>query len=198
MSLNSLNGLSLTVIAQETLPVLQAATPMFGLISTDLSSEVATVGSAIATRIPSAMTAAAWDRSTGYASGNCTSSVVTCTLDKHYHVTVGFTDAEIGNIGLAKLQQTFIQPAIYGIVNQVQSDLYALITSAFTVGYSASYQNFGFTGLTNANKILVNSGSAAPKAAFLATNIYFDLLDDVKSNSVIGSTLPIRAGEVGH
>lgn len=194
---NSLNGLSLTAIAAETLPVLQAATPAFSLISTDFSADVATVGSAVSTRIPTAGTAVAYNRDNGYVAGNATASAVTVTLNKHYHFTLGFDDAEVGNIGMAKLQECFIQPAVFAVVNQAQSDLYALITTAYPAVYSASYASFGFTGLTAASKVLDNSGSSAPRGAFLGTNLYYDILDDLKSVSVVGADSLIRAGNVG-
>lgn len=196
---NSLGGLALTAIAAETLPVLQAATPAFSLISTDFSSDVASIGSAVATRIPAAATATAYDRANGYVNSECygTSSAVTVTLNKHYHMTLGFDDSEVGNIGLAKLQSTFIQPAVYAIVNQAQSDLFGLITTAFPGVYSASYQNFGFTGLTTCAAGLDNSGSNAPRAAFLGTNLYYDVLDDLKAVSVVGADSLIRAGNIG-
>lgn len=198
-NLNELAGLKLTAIAAEALPVLQAKVPLFSLFSTDFSSDVAQIGSAVSTRIPTAMTAAAYARSSGYTPLEASSSAVTVTLDKHYHYTVGYDDSEIGSVGLTKLQNTFIQPAINSIVNQVQSDLFALITSGNypQVGYSASYANFGFSGLVNAAKYLDASGSNAPRAALLNVNTYYDLLDDIKANYVIGDTAPIRAGTIG-
>lgn len=199
-NLNELAGLQLTAIAAEALPVLQKAVPLFSLFSTDFSSDVATVGSAVSTRIPTAMTAAAYTRASGYTPLEASSSAVTVTLNKHYHYTVGYDDSEVGNVGLTKLQNTFIQPAIYSIVNQCQSDLFALITSGNfpAVGYSASYANFGFSGLVAAQKCLDISGSMAPRGAILNVNTYYDLLDDVKANYVIGDNTAIRAGVVGN
>lgn len=197
MANNLLNGLNLETIAAETLPVLQRAIPMFSLISTDFSSDVATIGSGVSTRIPKAKTAVAYSRGDGYKESETSSSAVTITLNKHYHVTIGFDDSEVSNIGLPKLQNTFIQPAVFGIVKQVQDDLYNLMTSAYPIGYSASYANFGFSGLTACAKILDNSGSSAQRAAFLGTNVYYDVLDELKAVSVVGADSLVRQGNIG-
>jgi hypothetical protein len=196
---NTLNGLSLTAIAAETLPVLQKKLAPFSLYSTDFTSDVATAGSAVSTRIPDAVTAAAYSRATGYTDLGATSSVVTVTLNQHIHYTVGFDDSEIGNVGLAKLQGTFITPAVNAVVNHMQSASFALVNSTNypAVAYSASYANFGFTGLIAGNKVLDKSGSMAPRGAVLNPETYYDLLDDVKANYVIGDNTAIRAGEVG-
>lgn len=199
-NLNELAGLKLTAIAQEALPVLQAKVPLLSLFTTDFSSDVAQVGSAVSTRIPTAMTAAAYTRANGYTPLEASSSAVTVTLNKHYHYTIGYDDSEVGSVGLAKLNSTFIEPAINSIVNQVQSDLFGLITAGnFSVaGYSASYASFGFGGLVGCSKILDVSGAMAPRAALLNVNTYYDLLDDIKANYVIGDTAPIRAGTIGN
>lgn len=196
MALNSLNGLSLTVISEMVLPVLQAKMAPLALYTTDLSGDIAQVGSAVSTRIPSAQSATAYDRATGYAAGNATSSAVTVTLDKHYYYCAGFTDAEVGNLGLSKLQATFIQPAVNAVFNQIQSDVIALITTAYPAAYSASYASFGFAGLTGVAKVLDNSGSNSPRGAWLGTNLFYDVLDDIKGIYSTGADA-LRAGTVG-
>lgn len=196
MAFNSLNGVNLTVIAQEALPVLQAKLAPIALFTTDFSSEVAVKGSAIATRIPSAMTAADWTQASGYNVNNATSSAVTVTLNKHKHYTVGFSDAEVGNATLPVLQATFIQPAINSIVNAVVGDLVDLMDTSFPYYYSASYANFGFTGITAGAKVLDNSGSNAPRAALLGTNVFYDVLDDIKGVYSVGADA-LRQGKVG-
>jgi hypothetical protein len=196
MATNSLNGLNLTVIAAEALPVLKAKLAPIALFTTDFSEEVAMKGSAISTRIASVMTAQDYDKSTGYNPQNATSSAVTVTLNKHKHYTVGFDDAEVGNASLPVLQNTFIAPAINAICAAVQSDLLALMTTAFPAVYSASYASFGFAGVTTAAKVLDNSGSNAPRAALLGTNLYYDVLDDIKGLYTVGADA-LRAGNVG-
>jgi hypothetical protein len=193
---NTLDGLSLTVIAQEALPVLQAKLAPLTLYTTDFSNEVAQVGSAVSTRVVTAQTAADYARSSGYAVQNTTSSAFTVTLNKHKHFTVGWDDSEVGNIGLPKLMSTFIQPAVNAICNAVQSDMLGLITTAYPSYYSASYGSFGFAGLTSGAKVLDNSGSTAPRAAMLGTNVFYDVLDDIKGIYSVGADA-LRQGKVG-
>lgn len=193
---NSLGGVNLTVIAQEILPVLQARLAPIGLYTTDFSSEVATLGSAVSTRVATAMTAIDYSRANGYAAQNSTSSVYTVTLDKHKHFTIGWDDSEVGNASLPVLQRTFIQPAVNAICNAVQSDMLALITTAYPSCYSASYGSFGFAGITTCAKVLDNSGSNAPRAALLGTNLFYDVLDDIKGLYTVGAEA-LRQGQVG-
>jgi hypothetical protein len=196
MADNLLNGLSLTVIAQEALPVLQAKLAPLGLFTTDFSSEVATVGSAVSTRIATAMTAQDYSRATGYVANTVSSSAITVTLNKHKYFVAGFDDSEVGNIGLSKLEQTFIQPMANAIGNAMQNDLLALITTAYPQAYSASYASFGFAGITAVAKVLDNSGSNAPRGVLLGTNVFYDVLDDIKGVYSVGADA-LRKGTVG-
>src|SRR5690242_6160536 len=98
---------SLTVIAQEALPVLHAAIPQLSAFTTDFSSDVAAQGTAVATRIPSAMTAATYSSATGYVPQDVSTTAVTVTLGAPVFNVVGFTDAEIGSLTLPKLMNTF-------------------------------------------------------------------------------------------
>lgn len=193
---NTLNGINLTVIAQEALPVLQKRLAPISLFTTDFSAEVATKGSAISTRYVTPVTAADFNRDVGYTGSAVTSTAVTVTLNKHKFFVASFDDSEIGNASLPVLQRTFIQPAVNAIGNAVQADLFALMTTAFPGAYSSSYANFGFAGITTCAKVLDNSGSTAPRAALLGTNLFYDVLDDIKGIYSVGSDA-LRNGEVG-
>jgi len=193
---NTLNGINLTVIAQEALPVLQKKLAPLALFTTDFSAEVQTKGAAISTRYVTPVAATDYDRTVGYTGSAVVSNAVTITLNKHKFFVASFDDSEVGNASLPVLQRTFIEPAVNAIGNAVQADLIALMTTAFPSYYSASYANFGFAGVTGGAKILDNSGSNAPRAALLGTNLFYDVLDDIKG---IYSTGPdaLRNGDVG-
>ena len=194
---NGLLGLSLTVIAEQSLPVLQKRLAPLALFTTDFSSEVATMGSAVSTRIPDQLVAQDYSRATGYNALAASSSAVTITLNKHKHFTIGFDDSEVGNIGLPLLQSVFIEPAINSILNAVQNDVLTILTSSlYPSTYSASYASFGFSGLVNGQKTLDASGSNSPRGALLGTNLYYDLLDDIKGVYSTGADA-LRRGEVG-
>jgi len=179
---NTLNGINLTVIAQEALPVLQKRLAPIELFTTNFSPEVATLGSAISTRYVTPVVASQF--------------AVTITLDKHKFFVASFDDSEVGNASLPILQRTFIEPAINSICNAVQADLIALMSTAYPSTYSASYASFGFAGLVNSQKVLDNSGSNSPRAALLGVNLYYDLLDDIKGLYTVGADA-LRAGDVG-
>jgi len=194
---SNISGIPLTVIAQETLPVLQKLLPNFSAFTSDFSVNAAPVATAVVTRIPSAMTAASWDQSTGYVTAPATSSAITVTLGNHKHTTIGFTDVELQQGGLALLQRTFIQPAIYATVNSMATSLYALVTgSVFTAaGYSGSA--FTFDNYSSAVSALHTSGALGPKNVILNTATYYSLMSDVKQNYVIGDPSVIRQGVIG-
>ncbi len=196
---NSLNGLSLTVIAQEALPVLQVKVPVFDLFSTDFSSEVSNVGAGISTRIPASVTATAYNRSAGYVDTGVTSSVITVNLTNHKHFTMGFDDKEVSTLGADKLMGTFIQPAIDSIMNDMQSQLYSSVTTASFASstYSASYANFNFSALMNGQKALDISGSSTPRCAILNVPTWYALLNDVKASYNLGDSTAIRQGQIG-
>jgi len=198
-TINTLGGLSLTAIAEATLPVLQKKVAPFTFFSTDFSSEVSSVGAAVATRIPTAMSASAYDATTGYASSAGTTTAVTTTLNSHIFKTVAFPPVEIGNAGLEKLTSVFIEPAVNSIVNGVYEQLYTLVKAANypVTAYSASGASFAFANLIAGEKVLDISGSHAPQAAILNPNLWYPLVAELKANSVIGDSSLIRDGVMG-
>jgi hypothetical protein len=148
---NTLNGLSLTVIAQESLKALLPKMPLIGAFTTDFSSDVQAVGAAVSTRVPSALTAQA-TATVGYSGLNATSTAKTITLDQWPNVTVGFNDKEVSTISLGMLQKTFIGPLVNGIVSNVMSGVLANVT---TGNFPAT-----LTGLTTANFNAAKIGDA--------------------------------------
>lgn len=198
-TINSALGIPLTVIAQEGLPVLQKMLPKFTAFTYDFSGDAAPVATAVVTRLPGAMTPTAFSAANGYAYTAVSSSAVTINLNNHYHNTVGFTDLELQQGGLPLLMRTFVQPAIFGIVNQMADSIYSLTTAsnfpgavAYT-GTTFTFDNF-YAGAT----ILDTSGSQGEKNAILNASYYAKLLADVKNNYVIGDSEAIREGVIGN
>ena len=195
---SNIAGIPLTVIAQETLPVLQKLLPKFSAFTSDFSGDASPVATAVVTRIPSVITAQDWATGTGYATMPATSSAVTITLNNHKHITLGFTDVELQQGGLAMLQRTFVTPAIFGVVNAMASTVFTMVScSNFPmVGYSGSA--FTFDNFSSAIQALDLSGSQGPRNVILNTPTYFSLLSDVKQNYVIGDSSVIREGVIGN
>lgn len=137
-SLNSIGGMNLTVIAEETLQTLLAYAPLLGSFTTNFSSEAIPSNGkgvyAVTTRLPLALTAV--DVSSGYTRQATTSSAITMTLNTHIGVPYAFSDLEIAQNGLAGLQRNFIRPAVQAIVKKLMTDTFAnFVTSSYGKGY---------------------------------------------------------------
>lgn len=125
---NTIGGINLAQIAQETLRTLLPQMPMLSAFTTDFSGDIAIKGESVTTRVATAT--AAGDASGGYTSSDVTSTAKTITLNKHKHFTMGFTDAEAAKGGLDMLRRTFIEPAANCVVNAFLDDLLALVIAA--------------------------------------------------------------------
>ena len=128
---NTLGGINLAQIAQQTLETLSAEMPIVSAFTTDFSSDVADVGESVSTRVATAVSAG--DATSGYSATDVTSTAKTITLNKHKHFTAAFTDLEIAKGGMDMLERTFVRPAVHAVVNQMMDDLLAL---ALTATYS--------------------------------------------------------------
>jgi hypothetical protein len=134
---NTLGGINLTVIAQDSLTTLLAEFPLVSKFTTNFGGEIATIGETVKTRVASAVEAA--DIKTGgYAAGAVTSTEKVVSLDNHRGFVMGFNDGEVAKGGYEMLRRTFIRPAAHAVSKAVLDDIFALVTpSNFnTVGTS--------------------------------------------------------------
>ncbi len=125
---NTLGGVNLAQIAQQTLETLSAEMPIVSAFTTDFSSDVADVGESVSTRVATAVSAG--DATSGYSATDVTSTAKTITLNKHKHFTAAFTDLEIAKGGMDMLERTFVRPAVHAVVNAMMDDLLALAVAA--------------------------------------------------------------------
>ena len=125
---NTLGGINLAQIAQQTLETLSAEMPIVSAFTTDFSSDVADVGESVSTRVATAV--GAGDATSGYSATDVTSTAKTITLNKHKHFTSAFTDLEIAKGGMDMLERTFVRPAVHAVVNAMMDDLLALALNA--------------------------------------------------------------------
>ena len=159
---NTLGGLSLTVIAQESLKALLPKMPLIGSFTTDFSSDVAQIGGAVVTRVPTALTAQ--DTTTvGYSGQNATSTAKTITLSRHANVTVGFTDKEVSTISLNSLQRTFIQPLVNGIVKDVMCRIIANVTTGNFPATTTGLTTSNFSASKVADTVTTLNAANAPR-----------------------------------
>jgi hypothetical protein len=170
---NTLGGLSLTVIAQESLKALLPLMPVIGAFTTDFSSDVAEKGGAVVTRVPSAVTPQ--DATVaGYTGNSTTSTAKTITLSRHVSVPVSFTDKEVTQITLPALQRTFITPLVNGIVGDVMSGLLANITTGNFPALLGSLTTATFKGAAIASGIgTLNSNNAPIANRNVITNVTY-------------------------
>ena len=139
---NTLGGINLAQIAQQTLETLSAEMPVVSAFTTDFSSDVADVGESVSTRVASAVSAG--DATSGYSATDVTSTAKTITLNKHKHFTAAFTDLEIAKGGMDMLERTFVQPAVHSVVNAMMDDLLALVLNAtYSNNTVVTAANFG-------------------------------------------------------
>jgi len=139
---NTLGGINLAQIAQQTLETLSAEMPIVSAFTTDFSSDVADVGESVSTRVATAVSAG--DATSGYSATDVTSTAKTITLNKHKHFTAAFTDLEIAKGGMDMLERTFVQPAVHSVVNAMMDDLLALVLNAtYSNNTVVTAANFG-------------------------------------------------------
>ena len=107
---NTIAGVNLAQIAQESLPALQSLFAPLSALTTDFSDDIRNAGESVTTRYPTKPTAA--DMSSGYktAASDVAMTAVTINLDIHYGFIYGFTDVERSKSSI-NLNNLFVQPA---------------------------------------------------------------------------------------
>ena len=128
---NTLNGLNLEAVADEAIAYLGSEFFPVDLFSTNFSTDIATHGESVTTRIVSGLTAQ--DVSSSYASAaqDVTSTAVTTTLSNFKGHVAQFTDLEISKAGSGEwLMKNFLEPTKEATCKAFVDDLLALITNA--------------------------------------------------------------------
>ena len=140
---NTLAGINLQVVAQDSLTTLLAEFPLIQKFTTNFSGEIANRGESVTTRIAQTVTAGDVG-SSGYQVTDVTSEAKTITLNKHKAFVMGFGDGEVAKGGYDVLRRTFMRPAAHSVAKAVLADIFALTTAANfgTVGSSG----VGYTG----------------------------------------------------
>lgn len=134
---NTLGGVNLAAIAQKSLDTLLPRLAMMqGIMATDFSSDVATQGESVTTRVATATTAQDFTSTT--ADQDATTTAKTITLSQYKGTRIGFTDSEWSKSSI-NLNDVFIVPAVNGIAN-------AIVNSALGLVTAANYGSAAFTG----------------------------------------------------
>lgn len=158
---NTIAGVNLAAIAEETLPHLSSCfAPLNGVVS-DFSDDIAQRGASVTTRVPTKPTAQ--DLSSGYTTTDTTLTAKTVTLDTFYGFVWGFKDDERSKSSVL-LNDLFIQPALDALGTKVFGDLWDLVVAA-TYGTSSTITaaNFDKDDLADLSATLTDT-KKAPKA----------------------------------
>ena len=175
---NTLGGINLAQIAQQTLETLSAEMPVVSAFTTDFSSDVADVGESVSTRVATAVSAG--DATSGYSSSDVTSTAKTITLNKHKHFTAKFTDLEVAKGGLDMLERTFVRPAVHAVVNAMMDDLLALVVNAtYSNNTVVTAANFGADDVaTLAGDLTTLNVQRSPRSMVIKPAYYAALAKD--------------------
>ena len=166
---NTLNGVFLAQIAQQSLPALQSMFAPLGGITTDFSTDIASAGASVTTRFavrPSLTDVA----SSGYASNAASTTSRTINLDKHQAVVLEFTDLEILQSSI-NFQQLFLEPMLQVLGAKVFGDIWDLVTeSNFANYYTSTAANFDRSDLIDIGATLTETLKAPKQGRALIAN----------------------------
>lgn len=201
MATNSIGGLSLQLVAEESLrtlvPQLQ---PLTKIAVTDFGSYVADRGTSVHTRYAGKFTAASYSRATGFVESNATSTDVNVTLSDQKHVTIGFTDAEVATLSFERLQKLFMAPLANAVVKSIFDQTLTLVDGTFASGYNDTKANFNRIAVSNIAKSLTKANLPQEgRAALVSPDAYQQLISDpvVAQAFSIGTTEVIRGNRLG-
>lgn len=180
---NTIAGVNLAEIAQESLNGLQTLFAPLAALTTDFSNDIRNAGESVTTRYPTKPTAA--DMSAGYktAAADVAMTPATITLDTHYGFTYGFTDVERSKSSI-NLNNLFIQPALQALGDKVFGDVWNLVTAAnFATSSTITAANFDRDDLVDLGAILTETKKASQmdRAIFMNPTYYASLVKTLNS-----------------
>lgn len=195
---NTLGGINLAQIAQQSLDALLVEGIPLNAFSTSFSADIADVGESVTTRVASAVTAS--DASSGYTSAGVTSTAKTITLNKHKHFTMAFSDLEIAKGGMSMLERTFVRPAVHAVVNAMMDDVLALVTAAnFSNAKTVAATAFGADDVADlAGYLTTLSVPRSGRALIVGPSYFANLAQDnaIQASYAYGAPSAIRDNAV--
>jgi len=201
MATNSIGGLTLNLVAEESLrtlvPQLQ---PLTKIAVTDFGSYVAERGTSVATRYAGKFTAANYSRATGFVESNADSTGVVVTLADQKHVTIGFTDYEVATLSLERLRRLFMAPMANAVVKSLFDSTLGLVNADFDDAYNGTIAGFDRQDVADIAKNLTKANLPQEgRAALVSPDLYAALVKDpaVAQAFSIGTTEIIRGNRLG-
>jgi hypothetical protein len=197
---NTLAGINLEVVAQDSLSTLLAEFPLIQKFTTNFSGEIANRGESVTTRI--ARTVSAGDvGASGYTVTDVLSDAKTITLDKHKAFVMGFGDGEIAKGGYDVLRRTFMRPAAHSVAKAVLADIFGLATASnydqvgdAGVGYTGTAAAFDADSVADLAQSLTDKDNPMDGRIVIVKPSLFTALSkdvDIKAQYASGTNAPL-------
>jgi len=192
---NTLGGINLQVIAQDSLTTLLAQFPLVNKFTTDFGGDILQRGESVTTRIASGV-AATDIAASGYSRSDVTSTSKTVTLNKHKGFVMGFTDGEVSKGGYDVLRRTFIRPAAHAVVKAVMDDVFALVdgTNFPSTGYNGTVAAFDADAVADISQALTDANvPMAGRTLIVKPSLYTSLAKDnsIQAQYASGTNAPL-------
>ena len=198
MATNTIAGVNLAQIAQQSLDALVTELLPLRAISTDFSQDIKSEGESVTTRFPTQPSAK--NMNAARSSDNSTLTAKTITLNKMYGFDIGFSDIEVAKSSL-KLQDLFIKPGMVAIVEQVMADIFALVTSGnYTQSTVITAANFDADKVADTAQLLSTAKvPRSPRSILIPPTFLATLVKDnaIQQSYAYGDSVAVRENRVG-
>lgn len=181
MASNTIGGVSLGYIAQQTIETLVPELPKLKLFANDFSDETPNGASSITSRVvtqPTSGTDIAAAGGPAAAAQNTTITPVQITLGGLKGFAIGFTDEQWAK-SVVNLHDLFIQPGLNSIAGGMIADALACVTIA-------NFSSFQLLAAPAGSDVLALKGVL--DAAYVPANERFILWDATRHNSILADT----------
>tara|TARA_B100002019_G_C21232447_1_gene580825 strand:- start:626 stop:1513 length:888 start_codon:yes stop_codon:yes gene_type:complete len=195
---NTISGVNLAEVAQESLPALQSLFAPLGSILTDFSTDIAQSGESVTTRFATKPQAS--DLTNGYTATDVAMTAKTISLNSFQGFVYKFTDAERSKSAI-NLGNLFLEPAGQALADKVFGDIWDLInqTNFATEQVEADADNFVRNDLVTIGATLSNTLKAPKSNRFLIANpsYYGGLMKSLSGSAdILGQTSDFAEGKL--
>ena len=197
---NTIAGINLQVVAQDSLTTLLAEFPLIQKFTTNFSGDIANRGESVVTRIASPVEAGDVG-SSGYVKTDVTSSAKTINLDKHKAFVMGFADGEVAKGGYEVLRRTFLRPAAHSVAKAVLNDIFNLCSASnfgtvgtSGVGYNGTSAGFDADAVASLSQYLTDKDNPqAGRLLIVKPSLYTALAKDnaIQAQYASGTNAPL-------
>jgi hypothetical protein len=193
---NTISGVNLAEVAQESLPALQSLFAPLGSILTDFSTDIAQSGESVTTRFATAPQAQ--DLSSGYTATDVAMTSKTINLNSFQGFVYKFTDAERSKSSI-NLGNLFLEPAGQALASKVFGDIWNLVnqTNFGTEHTDASAGGFTRDDLVDIGAVLSDTKKAPKSNRFVIANpsYYGGLMKSLSGSAdILGQTANFAEG----